>query len=174
MNRVLLDACVLFPSVTRELLIGAARVGLYEPVWSAKIIEEWRYAAKRTGVGAQADIEIALLRADWPRAEIAADEALEAQLSLPDRHDRHVLAAAINGGAAELLTRNLKDFPTRVLARHGIIRREPDGFLREMAGELHGVVDVVHQRAEAMAGQALGRRSLLKKAGLPKLGKFFE
>lgn len=174
MNRVLLDACVLFPSVTRELLIGAARAGLFEPIWSARILDEWRYAAKRNGVEALANIEIALLKAKWPRAEIVFDEALEAKLVLPDKHDRHVLAAAIAGGAAELVTRNLKDFPTRVLARHGIVRRDPDGFLHEMADELGAVVDGVHKQAEAMLGEPINRRKFLKKAGLPRLGKHFE
>lgn len=173
MNRVLLDACVLYPSITRALLIGAANAGLFQPLWSARILDEWQHTAARRGVGPQADIEIALLRANWPKAEVLPDEELTARLVLPDRNDRHVFAAAITGGAHELLTRNLKDFPPRVLARSGIIRREPDGFLLEMAEGMAAVVDDVHHKAEAMAGAKIARRSLLKKAGLPRLGKYF-
>lgn len=174
MNAVLLDACVLYPSVMRELLLGAAEQGLFRPLWTARILEEWRHAARRNGIGAQGDIEIALLTSAWPKALVAMDEKLEARLVLPDRHDRHVLAAAISGGAAELLTRNLKDFPTRILARHGIVRREPDGFMLEMADELHGIVADVHRKAEVMASAKVPRRLLLKKAGLPRLGKYFQ
>jgi len=174
MDRVLLDACILYPSVTRELLIGAAKQGFFTPLWSARILEEWRHTARRYGIGPVADIEIALLRVGWPKAEVVPNEALEATLALPDRNDRHVLAAAITGGAQELLTRNLKDFPTRVLARHQLVRREPDGFLLEMGDRLSPVVTVVYQRAQEMGGEAISCRRLLKRAGLPKLGKYFQ
>lgn len=174
MSAVLLDACILFPNVTRALLIGAARQGLFQPLWSARILEEWRRAAFRCGVGPAAEIEIALLRAAWPGAEMPADNVLEGDLVLPDLDDRHVLAAAITGQADELLTRNLKDFPTRVLTGHGIVRREPDGFLLEMAEDLGGVIAEVHQQAQEMAGEAMTVRALLKKARLPRLGKYFQ
>ena len=174
MNRVLLDACVLFPSIPRALLIGAAEKGLFQPLWSARILEEWRRAALRLGVGPEAEIEIALLRAAWPMAEVGQNAEAEARLVLPDVNDRHVLAAAITGGAAELLTQNLKDFPTRVLARHGVVRREPDGFLLEMAAEIEDVVAAVHQQAEARAGTDFTMRAMLKKARLPRLGKYFQ
>lgn len=168
-----MDACILFPNVTRALLMGAATQGLFEPLWSARILEEWRRAGHRCGVGPQAEIEIALLKATWPNAEIPADEDLEASLVLPDVDDRHVLAAAITGRAEELLTRNLKDFPTRVLSRHRIVRRDPDGFLLEMAEDLEGVVMQVHEQAQRMANENMTPRALLKKARLPRLGKYF-
>ena len=47
----------------------------------------------------------------WPDAEVAVDAELVARLSLPDPDDRHVLAAAIAGGAEVLLTLNRADFP---------------------------------------------------------------
>lgn len=174
MARVLLDACILYPSVTRELLVGAARLGLFQPLWSARILGEWWHTAQKYGVAALAEIEIALLRAEWPEAEVAADLALEARLALPDAGDHHVLAVAINGRADELLTRNLKDFPTRVLARHGIVRREPDGFFLEMGETLDGVVARVYAKAQQMEKAPLSCRSMLKKAGLPKLGKRYQ
>ncbi|MEN8935202.1 MAG: PIN domain-containing protein, partial [Planktotalea arctica] len=40
--KLLLDTCVLYPTVMREMLIGAARAGAFEPLWSARILEEWR------------------------------------------------------------------------------------------------------------------------------------
>ena len=45
--RVLIDTCVLYPTVMRELLLGCAAKGLYEPRWSARISEEWARAAAR-------------------------------------------------------------------------------------------------------------------------------
>ena len=49
---------------------------------------------------------------------------------MPDPDERHVLAAAIHGGATVIVTANLRDFPPAVLARHGIAAQHPDAFLR--------------------------------------------
>lgn len=178
--RVLMDACILFPTVMREVLMETAKLGGFTPLWSDKILAEWRHAAGRQDfeVGGIAGVEIALLKAEWPGAMVETDADMIASLSLPDRDDRHVLAAAIAGKAEFLLTKNLKDFPTKVLARHDIIRREPDGFLLELAQG--GTVDMntVGRKVQARAVKASGRgqliRPLLKRTGLPRLGKYLE
>lgn len=175
--RILIDACVLYPTVMREVLIGAAAQGLFEPLWSARILEEWARAAARLGDGFEdvARGEIALLRARWPKAEIVYSDDVEASLHLPDLDDRHVLAAAIAGGADNLLTMNLKDFPTRVVSAHGVVRRDPDSLLREMFDEnpdiVRKVAENVRQVAEQLSGTPQDMRKLMKKARLPRLGK---
>ncbi len=174
--RVLLDACVLFPMVMGEMLIGTAARGGFAPLWSARILEEWARATRRLAAGAEAvaRVEIARLRADWPGSEVPADLDLEAGLSLPDPGDRHVLAAAITGCATMLLTLNRDDFPGRTLARNGLILREPDGFLCDLPAEgidVAGVAAEVRARAEAASGRDQPLRALLKRAGLPRLGK---
>lgn len=174
--RVLLDANVLLPSVLRELLLGAAATGAFVPLWSGRILEEWARATRRLPAGAEglARAEIARLHLDWPEALVPADPDLEALLALPDPADRHVLAAAITGRAGTLLTCNRADFPSRVLARHGILLREPDGFLVELAVEGPGLAEVaarVLARAKAISGRPQSLRALLKRTGLPRLGK---
>jgi predicted nucleic acid-binding protein len=169
--RVALDACVLFPTVMREMLLGAAAAGGFRPVWSARILEEWARATRRLPEGAETAARqvIARMRAAWPEAEVAVPEELVAGLSLPDPDDRHVLGAAIAGRAEVLLTLNRADFPTRALGRHGILLREPDGFLGELVREgldLAAVAEAVRARA---GGAAM--RPMLKRAGLPRLGK---
>ncbi len=177
--RVLLDACVLFPTVLREILLGAAAEGAFAPLWSERILEEWARATRRLPVGSEsiARAEIALLQADWPGAMVAADPDLEARLYLPDPDDDHVLAAAITGKAAVLLTLNRRDFPDRVLAAQHILGRDPDGFLTEFANDnsaaLARVVAKVVNRAESASGRSQPVRPLLKRAGLPRLGKLF-
>jgi len=126
--RVLLDTCVLYPSILRSILLGAAQKGLFEPIWSEKIIEEWRHAAQRNHDEAEATIVIALLRVNWPKSQVEIGPENK-NLFLPDENDIHVLQAAIEGNADELLTANLKDFPTKILLGHGIVRRTPDDFL---------------------------------------------
>lgn len=178
--RVVLDACVLYPTVLRELLLGVAAKGLYEPQWSERILREWVLATAKLGPVAQAlaDGDAALAKAAFPRAMVREQPNIEARLSLPDANDIHVLAVAIAGHADAILTFNAMDFPRPVLADEGIERRDPDGFLWELwsrhPAEVGAVVREVHAKARAMAGRDLPLRGFLKKAQLWRLGKAIE
>lgn len=173
--KVLLDACVIFPTVMREMLIGLAEEGLFEPLWSERILEEWVRGTRRLGEGADviARTEAAVMR-DRFRAAMVSDYT-EAGLWLPDENDIHVLAAAIKGSAEALVTKNLSDFPTRILTKHGILRRDPDGFMLDFLMEnealVRHVAQTVQDKAEAISGREQPLRGLLKRAGLPRLGK---
>lgn len=169
--RTLLDACVLVPDMPRALLLAAAGQGLLTPLWSVRIFEEWRRAALRRAPETAAGVAAlqARLTADWPGACIPPAPQIEARLSLPDAGDIHVLAAAIAGGAAELVTFNVADFPGRTLARDGIVLRHPDGLLVELlatepafAGIAEGVL------ARLVEGSV---KAALKRAKLPRLAR---
>ena len=175
--KVLLDACVLFPTVLREILQGAGTAGLYEPLWSDRILGEWTHSAKKLGPGMDlvAEGEAALFRAAFPRGRVAPQPAIEARLVLPDPDDLHVLAAAIAGHADLLITFNAQDFPGHMLMAEGIQRRDPDGFLWEMHSRhpqvMQSVVETVRAKAEAISGQPVALKPLLKKARLFRLAK---
>jgi len=172
--RVLVDACVLYSTVPRALVLGAAQAGLIEPMWSARIVAEWRRAVARDGAAAAAQVasEIALARLACPTAEIPVPDGLADTLSLPDPDDCHVLAAAIAGQAEVLVTRNMRDFPPRTLARHGVSPRAPDSLLLELwRDDPDAVAGIAGPVVTGMA-QAAGitPRDVLKRAGLPRLG----
>ena len=175
--RFFLDACVLYPTVMREVLLGAAKQGFFAPQWSARVLEEWRRAALRRGpdVGMQAEGEIALLQAAWPMAEVAAQPGLEARLWLPDPADVHVLAGAIAGSADGIVTNNAKDFPRNILAEEGLSRVDPDalllGFFAADPERMARAAEAVRREAERLSGEAWEIRKLMKKARLPRLGK---
>ncbi len=175
--KAVLDACVLYPSVLREILIGVAARGVFTPLWSARILAEWQRAAARQRAedGAIAAGEIARLRAQWPAAEIAADPALEARIWLPDPADCHVLASAVTGSAALIITLNLRDFPARELARLDVTAESPDDFLMarwlEAPEPVEAAVEAAHDATQAVSGRAQPLRPLLKRAKLPRLGK---
>lgn len=175
--KVLLDACVLYPTVLREILLGVAGKGLFQPLWSARILEEWARAARKIGPTGemQARAEIALLRAAWPGAEVAVPAGLEARLWLPDPADIHVLAAAIAGNADTIVTFNARDFPRDTLAEEGLRRDAPDALLLDLwqthPDAVAGVVDAVRQEAARLSGEEMAVRALLKRARLPRLGK---
>ncbi len=175
--KIVLDTCVLYPTVMREMLLGAARLGHFTPLWSARILEEWARAARKLGPTgeAQARGEIALLRANWPGAELPPAPGVEARLWLPDPADLHVLAVAVAGSADAILTANRQDFPKNILTEEGLERIEPDGFLYNLwLKDPKGLADVgnrVLAQANAMDGGGWEIRALMKKARLPRLGK---
>lgn len=175
--RVLIDACVLYPTVLREIVTGLAAAGAFTPLWSARILEEWAHAAARLGPGEEAVArgEIALLRARFPEAEVLPDPATEARLWLPDGDDVHVLAAAIAARADVLLTLNIRDFPKSALDPEAILLRHPDEFLLEALARspeaVARIVAQVHAEAARLSGVSLDLRALLKRAKLPRLGK---
>ncbi|MFA7434273.1 MAG: PIN domain-containing protein [Gemmobacter sp.] len=175
--RAVLDACVLFPTVLREILLGVAAEGIYRPLWSGRIIEEWCRATRRIGpeAEARARADAALICARFPEAMLPAAPGVEARLHLPDPDDRHVLAVAVAAGADALVTLNTGDFPLRVLAGEGIVRREPDGLLWEFWSHhpeaVARVIAGVHARAETAAGREVALRGLLRRARLPRLGR---
>lgn len=168
--RVLIDTCVLYPPLLRNLVLGLAARGLFTPLWSQAIAAEWLHLAGQRGETGVAD-SLARMRARWPEGCAAPGEP--ELLDLPDPGDRHVLAAAIVGGAGQILTANLADFPPRLLAPHGLRAVAPDDFI--MALWLAGRGPVEQEVAALWPGLA-GRdlRRALKKAGLPRLGKALE
>lgn len=175
--KVLLDTCVIYPTVMRQVLLNVAVRGVFTPLWSARIIEEWRRAAAKLGPEgvAQAEAEAALLSLRWPEAEVSWPASLEARLWLPDPADVHVLAAAVAGSADMIVTMNAKDFPRNVLAEEGLSRADPDAFLFgiwEAQPDL--VVEAAQEvlnEANRLSGETWEMRGLLKKARLPRLGK---
>jgi predicted nucleic acid-binding protein len=175
--KAVLDACVLYPTVLRELLQGAGEAGLYQPVFSDRILREWILATAKLGpeFPAFAAAEAAVLRAAFPRALVREHPEIEARLLLPDPNDRHVLATAIASGADAIVTFNAQDFPGHVLASEGLQRRDPDGFLWELQSRhpdvMAGIVETVRAKAEAISGQPMPLKALLKRARLYRLAK---
>lgn len=171
-----LDACVLYPPLVRNILLGGAGAGLFAPRWSPRVLEEWRIAAARNE-GVEAEDRMAAshraMAARFPDASVMAAPDIEEALALPDAADTHVLAAAIAARAEVLLTFNLRDFPKRRLAAHRIAPRHPDGFLWELfSAEPETMAEVIREAsAAAGARDAETIRRALKRAKLPRLAK---
>lgn len=175
--KAVLDACVLYPTVLREILMGCAAAGLFTPLFSDRILREWTRATAKLGAAQQAGAEgeAALLRATFPQALVREQPGIEARLLLPDPNDVHVLAVAIAAHADCIVTFNAADFPRHVLAEEGLDRRDPDGFLWELWSHhpdaVGGVVAQVHATACRLAEEDFSVKSLLKRAKLNRLAK---
>jgi predicted nucleic acid-binding protein len=128
---VIYDACVLYPAPLRDLLMQLALTDLFKARWTDQIHEEWIEALLRRDKYERKILEHTreLMDASVRDAKMFGYEGLIETLVLPDPDDRHVLAAAIKAGANAIITFNLKDFPSAVLAKYGIEAIHPDEFV---------------------------------------------
>lgn len=178
--RVMIDACVLYPTVMREVMLGCAKLGLFEARWSVRILEEWARAAGKLGPAQEvwARGEIATLGATFPKAAVQYDAAMEQRYWLPDPADIHVLTAAVVGSCDGILTMNAKDFPKNILGDEQLLRWDPDGFALILLGDapdqVRSVANGVLSEANRLSEQPWTMRALMKKARMPRFGKALE
>jgi hypothetical protein len=159
-----LDACVLYPFHIRNVLVQAAFDGLFDARWTDDIHAEWirNLAANIPNVGTdRLEATRDRMKAVLPDADTRDYQALVPILTLPDPDDRHVLAAAIAGGASLIVAWNIKDFPEANLKPHGVACISPDAFLVD----LHGLLPEALLDSVARARDNL-RRSLLQPMSL--------
>lgn len=132
----ILDACVLYPAQLRSLFLYLATAGeLFRARWTDANHEEWM----RTLCENHPDVTRPkaerirnLMNAHVPDCLVAGYEELIPTLTLPDPDDRHVLAAAVRGGASAVVTFNLADFPDAVLAPFAVEAVHPDEFVSRL------------------------------------------
>ena len=128
--KVVLDACVLFPLTLRDTLLRAAEAGFFQMYWSEEILDEVRRNLIATGTTdeQQAAKLIETMREAFPQSQVIGYRDLVPAMK-NDPKDRHVAAAAVQSGAALIVTSNLKDFQTLPV---GIEVQSPDDFLCSM------------------------------------------
>ena len=137
---------------------------LFAVRWSERILDE----ARRSLVGRgkpldKVEARLAAMRRAFPDANVTGFEDLIPSLRLPDPDDRHVLAAAILGGAAQIVTKNLRDFPTTALNQYDIEAVSPDGFLLNTLDLYPEItIQTIQQRAITLTRPAIGINGILQ------------
>ncbi|MDE2571119.1 MAG: PIN domain-containing protein [bacterium] len=132
--RVLLDACTLVPATLRDVILCSADNELFRPKWSGQILDEMERALIRLQVPPErAGYTRRQMERAFPEAEVAGYESLVERMR-NDPKDRHVLAAAVRGGAQLIVTANISDFPDGVLKDFAITAVTPDEFLKDLLG----------------------------------------
>ncbi|SDF56718.1 Predicted nucleic acid-binding protein, contains PIN domain [Lentzea fradiae] len=128
---VFLDTCVLLKPYLCDTLLSIAECQTYRPLWSKHVLDELdRNLRKRGATAEQAAHRIDQMSRHFPDAQVVGYEHL---IDSMENHpkDRHVLAAAVRGGAEVLVTENLKDFPAAALKRYDIVAVHQDDFLQD-------------------------------------------
>ena len=127
--------CVLYSAPLRDLLMRLALTDLYPAKWTKDIHREWmRNLLKNRPDLTEERLELTRSKMDsHVRNCLVVDyEELIENLKLPDPNDRHILAAAIKANAQTIVTYNLVDFPSSVIAKYGVDAQHPDEFLRHL------------------------------------------
>ncbi len=177
-DAAVLDANVLYPAPVRDLLLHIGTEELYQPKWSDKIQQEWT----RNLLAKRPDLKKKSLAATckwmdvvFPDAQTRLYDLPKDPVNLPDKDDIHIIEAAIHTGARWIITFNLKDFPSKVLAKYGIEAIHPDDFVcklidqspSEILKAFKNQVAILRKPAKTADEVLL----VLKKCGLPKTEK---
>lgn len=128
---VVLNANVLFPFRTRDVLFTFAQEGLFRARLTDEIIQEWTRNLIRLKPHLEASVrqQEAAIREHFEECFVEGHRPLIAGLELPDPDDRHVLAAAIRCSAQVIITENLRDFPSQELVPYDIEALSADDLL---------------------------------------------
>lgn len=128
---VLLDANVLYPFRKRDVLLRFYEAGLFRARWTDEILAEWtdNLLEDRPDLEASIMAQREKIASFFPDALVSGYDHITKGLSLPDKDDRHVLAAAIQCGAQHIITDNVRDFPEAALDPYDIEAIEADEFL---------------------------------------------
>ncbi len=172
---IVLDANVLYPFRTRDVLFTFAQQGLFRARFTDEIIDEWTRSLIKNKPGLKASIgrQEKIIRDVFEECFVTGFEPLIDGLKLPDKDDRHVLAAAIKCSAQIIVTENKKDFPEDVLEEHNIEALSADDMLAntfdlfQMGGAK--ALRIVRQRYDNPPFTASEFLLDLTKCGMPKL-----
>lgn len=135
-RRAILDACVIIPAALRDTLLRAAEAGQYLPGWSESILQEVQrnLAENHLTTAHQAQTLVDRVRDIFPEALVTGYEQIIDSMT-NDVKDRHVLAAAVVGGAQVIVTANLADLPRQALEPFNVVAQSPDAFLLSLFAE---------------------------------------
>nr|WP_033401563.1 PIN domain-containing protein [Actinopolyspora mortivallis] len=125
-----LDSCCLVPINLTDVLLRLAEAQTYRPLWSERVLDEVERNLPLVSsmTSAKAHRRVRMMRTQFRDALVTDYESLIPSMT-NDHKDRHVLAAAVRGGAAVLVTANTKDFPYEATEPYDIGVVTPDEFL---------------------------------------------
>lgn len=174
-STVVYDANVLHSAAVRDLLIRLAGTGLYRARWTDAILDEMTASVIRVNPQidpARLERTRQLMVRAVPDCLVNGYELLIQAVELPDKNDRHVVAAAIRCHADIIVTNNLRDFPDSTLSQFDIEAQSPDHFVHHLLETAYDeVVHTITGQAAALRNPPQSYNQLLdhlEQAGLPE------
>ncbi|MGE5597244.1 MAG: PIN domain-containing protein [Hyphomicrobiales bacterium] len=147
----LLDANVLYPIASCDLLLRLAEADVIRIAWSDRILDEVFLALERDW-GREGRCSPPAMEQGFPDALV---EAAGFEARVPegvDAGDRHVVTAALSAGATVIVTNNASDFPAEALGPLGLGAQSLDEFL----------LSLLEDRPDAIAAALEAQASALK------------
>jgi predicted nucleic acid-binding protein len=141
---VVLDACVLANAGVCDLFLRLAEPPrLFLPLWSQTILDEVHRTQttklRRPYPPELADYWRQEVTRVFPEAIVTGHERLLPVMTNHEK-DRHVVAAAVRGGASLIVTFNLRDFPAQDLDPWEVTACHPQDYLLTLHSMNPGVV----------------------------------
>lgn len=178
--KVFADANALYPSALRDILIELTLEGVITLQWSPEVLDELVRALVRTRADTTPEKGLRMVAAMMeavPGALVIPPDGTLPATALPDPDDVHVLAAALHGGCAAILTFNVRDFPADRLTSHqpdleGI---HPDAFLVQLlttrASAVLPIIERVRQNLTRPPMSVAAYADSLMRSGLSQTGE---
>lgn len=119
---VILDANVLYPFRIRDVLLTFAHEGLFRARFTEEIMAEWTQILvhQKPELAESVKSQARMIRQTFDECFVTGHMSLIDGLEMPDKDDRHVLAAAIRCSAQVIVTENRRDFPPDLLEEYDI------------------------------------------------------
>jgi len=159
-----LDACVLYPWATCDLLLRLAERNVYRVLWSRAVLDELRRTLLDVAgiTPDQAAYRLDCMERAFPDAMVEGYEDIVSAMGVSEG-DRHVLAAAVVGRADVIVTDNIRHFPDAACDPYGIEVQSADVFLT------HAMSLYPHIAAEAFLAQVAISRAETVASALAKM-----
>jgi predicted nucleic acid-binding protein len=179
LRRVLPDTNVCYPISLLDLMLRLDEASLHEIIWTEDLLDElvrkWvehGVRSREAAVQICDDIRAAFVGQDVARADY---EHLVASMPGQDPDDRVHAAAAAARAPTTIITRNVRDFPSRALGERGVSVRRPDDYLIELFEECPDEITavVIEMAADRQRPPTTPKDLLrvLSRAGVPRFAR---
>lgn len=142
------DTNVLYGALLNDFILELADRGLFRPLWSKDVLFELAKNLVKNGEDPTlVEKRVGTMERYFADALVTGYDDLVSTM-MNDPKDRHVLAAAVRGGAEVLVTFNVRHFPAESVEPFDLEVVHPDDFLLDQldlfhAPTLRALVDLV-------------------------------
>jgi len=160
---VFVDSNVLHQEFLRDLILRLSTKNTFIVRWSDDVLHELRVSLQKVPLTDDKIVNlINLLQDAFPNAVVTGYKSFIDGISVKDRNDRHVVAAAIRGGCEVIVSNNVKDFAGA--ETYNIDVQHPDVFLfHHYALEPNKTIQAINEHIASMKKPPLNSELYLER-----------